>query len=398
MIYRLALILYKIYWPIKLKSRSVLAPVKNKLLLPLINRYVVHAMLGVITLAVATNNLQANVINQNFGQGTLLYALYGQSEFEETVVESDLNNINQPVSYFKSNAVSTLLHPEEDRPQLVQLAAIASGGSALVKPNLGSEAASPQNRLRDDIEEYEVQEGDTISSIAEDFGVSVNTILWENKLTARSLIRPGQKLKILPTSGVAHTVTRGESLGKISRKYNIDEDDILAFNEITDPSKIVVGTKLIIPEGRPQFSPAPISSRPIARVTDIFKTLPGGGGSGQLAWPTAGRYITQYYTWRHGGLDIDGNFSSPIYASEAGVVETAGWHAGGYGIQVLVNHGNGVKTRYAHLSKLLVVPGHQVGRGEVLGIMGSTGRSTGSHLHYEIILNGVRQNPLAYIR
>jgi murein DD-endopeptidase MepM/ murein hydrolase activator NlpD len=118
----------------------------------------------------------------------------------------------------------------------------------------------------------------------------------------------------------------------------------------------------------------------------------------KLLWPTALRVINQYYGWRHTGVDIDGDYKDPIYASEDGVVETAGWNSGGYGLQIVINHQNGMKTRYAHASKLFVKVGQAVKRGEVIAMVGTTGRSTGTHLHYEVYVGGVRKNPLAYTK
>ena len=105
--------------------------------------------------------------------------------------------------------------------------------------------------------------------------------------------------------------------------------------------------------------------------------------------------ITQYYGWRHTGLDIDGHYDSPIYASHDGTVTTAGWNSGGYGLQILVS-GDGFTTRYAHSSKMFVKVGDTVKKGDVIAMVGTTGRSTGTHLHYEVYVNGSRVNPLSY--
>jgi len=116
-----------------------------------------------------------------------------------------------------------------------------------------------------------------------------------------------------------------------------------------------------------------------------------------MNWPTVGHYITQYYSWRHQGLDIANKIGTPLYAADAGVIETAGWGRG-YGNQIVINHGGGKKTRYAHLSKFYTKKGQKVDKGEAIGTMGSTGRSTGPHLHFEIIINNIKYNPLNYIR
>ncbi len=118
----------------------------------------------------------------------------------------------------------------------------------------------------------------------------------------------------------------------------------------------------------------------------------------RLLWPTSGHVVTQYYGWKHTGIDIDGDYSSPLYAAADGVVETAGWNSGGYGLQIIVDHPNGMKTRYAHSSKLFVKVGDSVKKGQVIAMMGTTGRSTGTHLHFEVYTNNKRANPLSYIR
>ena len=279
---------------------------------------------------------------------------------------------------------------------------VMSGGSAIATaPSLNSAVTNSRSprRRRSDIETYTVQDGDTISTIASSFGVSSSTILWANDLGARDFIRAGQELSVLPVDGVQHTVSRGDTLSKIARRYDVDEDEILEFNQLEDAGKLAVAATLIIPNGVP---PRRIATRSINRapsISDIRNVLkpPSSNQSGNLIWPTSGHYITQYWGWRHTGVDIDGHYDSPLYASASGAVEIAGWGRG-YGIQALINHQNGFKTRYAHMSKIFVVPGQRVTQGEVIGMVGTTGYSSGTHLHYEVYVNGVRRNPLLYIR
>ena len=115
------------------------------------------------------------------------------------------------------------------------------------------------------------------------------------------------------------------------------------------------------------------------------------------SWPTAGHNITQYYSWRHTGIDIANKSGTAIYAADAGTVEIVGWNSGGYGNQIIIDHGGGKKTRYAHLSSFGVQAGETVSKGQYIGGMGSTGRSSGSHLHFEVIIDGKRYNPLNYV-
>ena len=259
-------------------------------------------------------------------------------------------------------------------------------------------------RLRRDIITYGVEAGDTVSTIAEKFGISVNTILWANNLSAYSLIRPGDNLIILPTSGVAHQVTSGQTLAAIANKYGIDAALITEFNELKS-DQLAIGQKLIIPGGKKDsyVAPSSASRSGLAVLKDLItgKTaMPEDRkifSGNKMAWPTVGYRITQYFTWRHFAVDIANKVGTPLYAADSGVIETAGWGRG-YGNQVVINHGGGKLTRYAHQSKILVKVGQQVKKGQVIGLMGSTGWSTGPHIHFEVIINGVKKNPLNYIR
>jgi len=294
----------------------------------------------------------------------------------------------------------------------------------------------PKAGKRTKTEIYTVQQGDVIGQIAADFGVNVGTILWANGLTARSTIRPGQTLKIPPVSGVLHTVKSNETLSSIAKLYNASIDDIREANQMTTDSVLSLGEELIVPGGTPPTisAPAVIATRrapapapttrsksgtirrdvPISRIRgksyDIYQEISGktdtrtkpadqtNTGTSRLFWPTDFHKINQYFGWAHTGVDIHGRYNNAIYAAEDGVVEKAGWNSGGYGLMILINHGNGLRTRYAHSSKLFVRVGQHVKRGEVIAMVGTTGRSTGPHLHFEVILNGRFQNPLAWTR
>lgn len=249
---------------------------------------------------------------------------------------------------------------------------------------------------------YTVQAGDTISGLARRFGVSVNTILWENNLSATSLIRAGDKLTILQTSGVSHIVTAGQTLGQIAKLYGATETDIMAANGIGNPNQLRIGAKLVIPGGSrlAAATPAPATSRTAQTIKNIITKKPSAvvPSGARMVWPTTGHNITQYFSWRHTGVDIANRIGTPIYAADSGTVETVGYNRGGYGNQIVVNHGGGKKTRYAHLSAFDVKVGQKVAKGEYIGAMGSTGRSTGPHLHFEVILNGAVYNPLNYVR
>jgi murein DD-endopeptidase MepM/ murein hydrolase activator NlpD len=275
---------------------------------------------------------------------------------------------------------------------------IIQGGGALVKPDIAS--TKKIKRPRTEIVYYTVKPGDTISTIASEFEISVSTILWENNLSSYSIIRPGDKLTILPVSGVSHRVAKGENLSLIAKKYGVDKEKIMSQNKLTDASKLAVGQKLIIPGGKKMGYTRSRSRRysGINVIRDLVKSPNAKPVSGnKMNWPTVGHRITQYYSWRHHAIDIANKIGTPIYAADAGTVERAGWGRG-YGYQVVINHGGGKKTRYAHASKLYVKRGQKVSKGETIAAMGSTGWSTGPHLHFEVIINGKKYNPLNYIK
>jgi len=318
--------------------------------------------------------------------------------FDEEALSSPVQQTYQDnLASIKSQPLAEMKAPDElelteDTTSLTQ------GGSAIVKPELA--ATSKIKRPRKKIIYYIVKPGDTVSTIAAEMDISVNTILWENNLSAYSLIRPGNKLTILPLTGITHKVKRGENLSAIAKKYKVEEIKITEANRLNDASKLAVGEKIIIPGGR-KVSYASYTSRSYSGFS-VVKNLVAPSGvqpasGNKMNWPTQGHRITQYYSWRHHGVDIANKSGTPIYAADAGTVEYSGWSRG-YGNQIVINHGGGKKTKYAHLSKAYVSKGAKVAKGQAIAAMGSTGWSTGSHLHFEVIINGRKYNPLNYIK
>lgn len=256
--------------------------------------------------------------------------------------------------------------------------------------------------------EYEVKSGDTLSTIAEHFDISTDTIKWANQLDDTNAIKPGQKIKILPVSGISHVVKSGDTLESVAKKYTAEAQGILdfPFNDVPDDFKLKIGQVLIIPSGvQPQVAAAPAQSgmQPGKPVTGQFYTgvasatfqAPGGGN---FMWPTHG-IITQYFAWYHPALDIADRSGPPVVASDGGTVLVAGWpDNSGYGNRVVIDHGNGYTTLYGHFSNVYVSNGQKVSRGQVLGQMGTTGRSTGTHCHFEIRYKGIALNPLAILK
>jgi murein DD-endopeptidase MepM/ murein hydrolase activator NlpD len=236
---------------------------------------------------------------------------------------------------------------------------------------LGSILEEPAEKK--EVKEYIVKEGETLSSIAEKFGISLETILWANDLNKNSVIKPGQKLIILPVSGVLHYVKSGDTLSEIAQKYQVKVEDIVSFNELENENDIYIGDILIIPGGK-MPSPKPVS-QPLTPLAQSYFICPVFGGC----------KITQGLHW-YNAIDFsNGRCGEAILAAAGGTVLKAryGWN-GGAGNFVKILHPNGVVTMYGHLQAIFVSPGEQVSQGQIIGTMGVTGRATGCHLHFDV--------------
>jgi murein DD-endopeptidase MepM/ murein hydrolase activator NlpD len=238
---------------------------------------------------------------------------------------------------------------------------------------------------RDQVEQYTVKEGDTLAKIADTYGVSVDTIKWANDLKGDSL-SIGDTLKIPPVTGIVHTVQEGETVQSIAKKYKTDAQNIVnfPFNDFADLDTFAlnVGQTLIVPGGvQPEAAPIILPMQ-----------MPVFAGTGKFIWPTSG-VITQYPVWYHMAYDIANPAAPGVMAADSGVVTVPGYMRYGYGNYIVVDHGNGLSTLYGHLSEIYVKTGDIVSRGQVIGRMGSTGRSTGTHLHFETRVNGVAISP-----
>ncbi len=232
---------------------------------------------------------------------------------------------------------------------------------------------------------YVVQEGNTLSAIAEMFDVSVNTIKWANDVPPSGTIRVGQTLTILPINGLKYTVKKGDTLASIAKLFHGDADEIANYNEITT-STLAVGSEIIIPDGELTTVPRIASPRTSA------SSATGAQYAGYYLRPIVGGMRTQGI---HGynGVDLAAPAGTPILASASGdviVAKGVGWN-GGYGQYAVIRHDNGTQTLYSHASGIIVGVGQRVVQGQVIGYVGSTGRSTGAHVHFEI--RGGPRNP-----
>src|SRR3989339_675348 len=339
---------------------------KSNLFSFIINQKLIHIFMLIISVFLIFINLtlKTQAEEKFYGHNKIILAELIKSDFsvseddEQLIIETfdreaTISDIQKSyldnLDAFRPSS-GMLLDKEEE----IEAPTIAQDGTAIIKPDIAQTRVSKQPR--ESIIEYIVKAGDSISTIAQEFEISASTILWENNLSAYSIIRPGDKLKI--------------------------------------------GQKLLVPGGKkPYIAPRVTSTYTgISAIKDLIKSPDAKPAPGnKMNWPTEGTRITQYYSWKHYGLDIANKTGTPIYAADAGVIEKAGWGTG-YGNQILIDHGGGKKTRYAHLSKFYVKEGQEVGKGETIAAMGSTGWSTGPHLHFEVIINNQKYNPLNYIK
>lgn len=234
-----------------------------------------------------------------------------------------------------------------------------------------------------EISEYEVASGDTVESIAKKFSISVETILWANDLTKKSTLRVGQKLVILPVSGVSYTIKKGDTVSEIADKFDVTQQSLTEFNNLED-GKLSIGASIVIPGGK--ITPSKTVVKTTVNTNTPVKSNNNNSASNAFSRPVNGGIRTQGIHG-HNGIDIAASMGTPILAAGSGVVTLVrggdGWN-GGYGNYVVVTHQKGVQTLYAHMSSISVQQGQTVSKGQQVGGMGNTGQSTGVHLHFEV--------------
>lgn len=322
------------------------------------------------------------------GKGVLVTGLYGQrGRFVRPFLHSSMAVLAASSILLAPVIAQELPKKDEDPWQSVPSV-------------LSAETENPQtatlvsDKPRDKIVDYSVQSGDTVSSIAQKYAVSEDTIRYANDLGKNDKLKPGQIIKVLPMTGISHTVKPGDTIYSIAKKYSAEPQALVDFPFNTfandETFELAVGQTLIVPEGvPPKEAPSAIARR---RTPDAGSVV----ASGNFAWPASGE-LSQGFFWYHPGIDIANRGAPDVLAADSGTVEYAGCTGGGYGCHVIINHGNGSKTLYGHFQKIYVDVGQGVSRGSSIGKMGSTGRSTGIHLHFEVIQNGVHVAPLSVL-
>jgi len=386
-------------------------PAKNRFMYALANRHMLHVVAVVIAVVAGVVNFQLGTVRaETYGQRSLMYGLATQHSEQLTDEYANVNRINTstPIKYL----AGTTLTPSLDANTLVGYEQ-ASGSMVIGSSSLsaltiadGSASVAP----REKIETYIVGSGDTLSTIASRYGISLNTLLWANNLTSRSLVKPGQSLTILPVSGIAATVKKGDTIGRIASLYKVDQSKIIAYNKLDASGTLTVGQQVIIPGGSALYVAPAVKTNTAGRVLTAVPTTTKPSttryAGAKMLWPTDLTYIVRGLSWSHSGLDVDcnghsnGTSTNDNYAAMDGVVSYSGWRSG-YGNTVEIQHSNGLMTRYGHHYSLYVKTGQTVTAGTPLGRCGSTGTSTGTHLHFEVIGQGGRRdfrNPLEFLR
>lgn len=302
-------------------------------------------------------------------------------------------NDSQTQAVLSSGLGNRIVFAEENGNDTGQVLGLSTDNMTSVDP-----MTQISDKPRADVLDYTVVAGDTLASIAKTFGVDTDSIKWLNKGLDEKKIKPGDVIHIPPVTGVVHTVQSGETIYSIAKKYNISAQAIVdyPFNNFTNDEtfSLAIGQQLIVPDGI--MPDEPVLS-PRANLANMLTPNAGTvAASGSWIWPTQG-VITQYFSPWHKAIDIANPAAPLVLAADAGTVIHASWDNSGYGNMVMIDHHNGFKTLYAHFQKFMVTVGQTVKKGDVIGQMGSTGRSTGTHTHFEIRGPNGNINPMSVL-
>lgn len=310
------------------------------------------------------------------------------------------------LAVFSINTTSSV--PTLIKGGMYQIGEVLASSTEVIPEPIQTETELPTNRPSEESFAYTVKDGDTLSSIGAYFNITVDTIRYANNLSNTDYIKPGQELTILPINGIKVKVKSGDTVEAIATKYKVSPQAIVDFNYLNEPFTLAAGQELIVPDANIP-APAPVVTPPSnyaitntvspVYALDAYVNIPyapnAARGTGSFIWPTNFRMVTQYFSQWHPAIDIAPY--SPLYASDTGTVIRAGWWPGGYGYAVQIDHGNGYTTTYAHMNQIDVSVGQNVSQGQVIGLMGNTGRSFGTHVHFVIQYYGQYINPLSLL-
>jgi len=332
-----------------------------------------------------------------------------KSIIKNIIPEADSFNFKQIGVVFMMLMLSTVMYnfnfPNDKTEMSTVVSAVNLEESSYVFNNSNYLSAGSYKMMPENdkvlVKTYTVEPGDNISSIAKASNLKSSTVLGANQLGNGEIIKPGQKIKLPARDGVIYTVKKGDTITSLAKKYNLSSKIIKRVNYLKrDNLKIgeellLAGVDYVVPKVS-RNNRTYYTSRD-AYVPVVKKTY-ANNGNGILMMPTKG-VLTQGYHRYHHAIDIGAPLGRPIYAAEAGTVSlvSIGGYGHGYGNYIRINHGGGLVTLYAHMSKVFVVNGQKVARGEAIGQIGSTGHSTGPHLHFEVIKGKAKVNPWNYL-
>jgi LysM repeat protein len=342
----------------------------------------------------------------------LAYLLWQRTHVGESIdqTKTDNSQVGGLIPLSTANPVKDL---SSTLPPYATPSGIKEGIPLLVNPK-----TFIPTRPREVVITYTVELGDNLFAIADKYGLKPETILWGNYQTLKDnpeILQPDQTLNILPVDGVYYQWQEGDTLDSVASFFKAKVEDIINYpgNHVDltmvnmGETAIEPGTWLIIPDGKRELKDwgPPAISRTNPAVARYYgpgscgAIYEGAIGTGSFVWPTTEHIISGYtFSAIHPAIDIGGQIGNAVYAADSGVVVYAGWSNYGYGNLIVIDHGNGWQTAYAHLSSIGVICGQSVSRGIMIGGLGSTGNSTGPHLHFEMGINGVKVNPLDYIQ
>lgn len=261
---------------------------------------------------------------------------------------------------------------------------LASENALVAEIGPAGTASEVDETTNTQISTYVVRKGDTLSEIAKMFGVSVNTIVWANNLNRNVALKEGQNLIILPITGIRYTIKKGDTIKGIVSRHKADIDEVLQFNDLSLESKLVEGKVIIIPDAEIQAPVVPANAA--KNPTSPLRGTEGPSYAGYYSRPIVGGRKSQDLHG-HNGIDFAAPVGTPIYASAAGTViisKNNNAYNGGYGNYVVIAHSNGTQTLYAHNLSNAVEVGEKVKKGQLIGKIGMTGKTTGPHVHFEI--------------
>jgi LysM repeat protein len=309
---------------------------------------------------------------------------FGQDSSKNKILSSNTVAVNEEILSYPElninniNLLQSTNNPEQKETSTASDKSIIEGYAVTNENNSLEGSFDDEENTSDQISLYTVRQGDTVSLVAKMFGVTSNTIYWANDLKVGSKLSPDQVIVILPITGIKYTVKKGDHVEDLAKKFKSDAGEIISFNGIDSEVGLTVGQEIIIPDAeleapKTSTSKTKNTASKTNSLSSYFKRPVNGG-------------VRSQGVHGHNGIDIAAAGGTPILAAAGGTViisKGSGWN-GGYGNYIVIKHPNGTQTLYGHMSTTLVSAGAQVNKGQQIGKMGSTGRSTGNHLHFEV--------------